>query len=152
MDGSSSASVLVRASVGAGDWETDGISLTYSQTNGTARHIPYLAFGTSSGPSITSAPTDLSPAFNVTVTGTGFGASRGAGNVYIAPTNSIADANKVAQTIVSWSDTSITFTVARGSLAYNTNMYIFVQEDGGTSNATGSVAQFKPGITLSWST
>lgn len=103
----------------------------------------------SSNPDVT-AVSDLYGGNVATVTGTGFGASRGSGQVYISPTDSIADANKVAQTILSWSDTSIVITVARGNLNYNTNLYLFVLDDNDVSNADGYVVQIKSGITLTW--
>ena len=103
----------------------------------------------SAGPDVTSVP-DLYANNVATVTGTGFGASRGSGQVYICPTDDVDDANRVAQTILSWTDTSIVITAVRGNLNYNTNLYLFVVEDGGMSNPSGYVVQIKSGITLTW--
>jgi len=132
-------------------WQSDDIQLNFSNVGGGQQKWVYLAFGAAdSAISITSFPSEIANGLQVTVIGTGFGASQGTGNVYLSPTDSIADADKVTQSIVSWSDTSITFTVTRGSLLYNTNLYLFVKENGGTSNASGSVTQIKPGVTLVW--
>jgi hypothetical protein len=48
----------------------------------------------------------------------------------------------VTQTVTSWSDTSITITAVKGSLALSTNLYLFVEENTGNSNASGHVVQF----------
>lgn len=77
----------------------------------------------------------------ITITGTNFGASQGSGSVKISPTDNVADSNAVTQTVTAWSDTSITFTCVRGSLALNTNLYLFVTSDGAYSNASGHVVQ-----------
>lgn len=143
-----SVTVVAKAAVGANDWESDGVSLTYSTYNATARYIPYLAFGAGTSVTISSAPSGLSVGFKTTISGTNFGASQGSGAVYLCPTDDVNDANREPQTIVSWSDTSITFTVTRGSLNYDTNLYLFVKENGGTSNASGSVTQLKAGVKL----
>lgn len=88
-------------------------------------------------PAITDAGDEtFQPDESITITGTNFGASQGAGHVYISPTNSIADSGKVEQTVTAWSATSITITVAKGSLNYG-GAYLFVQENGGNSNAAG---------------
>jgi hypothetical protein len=78
----------------------------------------------------------------IVITGSGFGASQGAGVVLISPTDDVTDVDAEAQTVTAWGDTSITFTAVRGSLAYNTTMYLFVKEDGGTSNAAGEPVSF----------
>lgn len=78
----------------------------------------------------------------VIVTGTGFGASQGAGFVKISPTNNIADASAVTQSITSWADTSITLSaLSLSSFSYFTNLYLFVQANGGSSNSSGFVVQ-----------
>ena len=139
-------------------WQQTSAS-NVSQTNwgrtGTAESLAsnaliFALFSTTSSiVTVTNVP-DLYGNNVATVTGTGFGTNRGSGQVYIAPTDSIADANKVAQTILSWSDTSIVMTVARGNLNYNTNLYLFVVKDGGAANSSGYVVQIKSGITLTW--
>lgn len=84
----------------------------------------------------------------ITITGTGFGASQGTGAVYISPSNSVADAGKVSQTVTAWSNTSITFTAVKGSLSFDTASFLFVKENGGTSNASGTAIQIqaKPNV------
>ena len=78
----------------------------------------------------------------ITITGTGFGASQGAGFVKISPTDDIADVSAVTQTVTSWADTSITFTAVKGSLSLDTSLYLFVENDSAESNASGHVVQF----------
>lgn len=78
------------------------------------------------------------------VTGSGFGATQGSGFVRICPSDDIDDVNGVNQTVTSWGDTAIAFSVAHGTLALATNLYLFVQSDGGASNASGSVVQIRP--------
>lgn len=78
----------------------------------------------------------------VVVTGTGFGASQGAGSVIISPSNNIADAGAVTQTISSWADTSITLSaLGLSTFSYFTNLFLFVKNSGGQSNASGFVVQ-----------
>lgn len=86
----------------------------------------------------------------ITVTGTGFGSTQGTGAVYISPTNDIGNADKVTQTLVSWSDTSIVFYATRGTMKYNTALYLFVKNNTGNSNSTGYSVQIEPGVTLVW--
>lgn len=100
----------------------------------------YLEYAEGVGPSVAiSAVSDTTLQHgqtDVTITGTGFGASQGSGKVYLSPTDAIADSGKVEQTVTAWSDTSITITVAKGALAFGA-AYLFVQENGGASNAAG---------------
>jgi hypothetical protein len=100
----------------------------------------------SSGVTITDAgdETFLNGETGITITGSGFGSSQGSGFVKISPTNSIANGSAVTQTINGWGASSINMTAVRGALAYNTNMYLFVQDTGGLSNASGYVVQFLP--------
>lgn len=77
----------------------------------------------------------------VTIVGTNFGASQGTGFVKIAPSDNIADAGAVSQTVTAWSDTSITITVVKGSLSLDTNLYLFVKNNAGASNSAGKVLQ-----------
>lgn len=74
---------------------------------------------------------------SVTITGTSFGASQGAGTVIISPSDNIADGSAVAQTVTSWADTSIAFTADLSAFAYFTTLYAFVTNNGGSSNAAG---------------
>lgn len=69
------------------------------------------ATGGGGGPSITSVtPSTFSPGDTVTVTGSGFGATQG---------SSTLDVGGEAQTVTSWSDTSVQFRATRGALAYD---------------------------------
>ncbi len=77
----------------------------------------------------------------VVVTGSGFEAAQGAGSVLLSPADDVDDVGAVTQTIDSWSDTGIGITVARGALSLDTNVYLFVKNDAGASNAAGFVVQ-----------
>lgn len=99
--------------------------------------------GGGSAPTITDAGDEsyVNGETGIVITGTSFGASQGTGSVKISPTDDVDDANAVAQTVTAWGDTSVTFTCVKGSLAFNTNLYLFVTKDGGYSNASGHVVQ-----------
>ncbi|HEY0684750.1 MAG TPA: hypothetical protein VGD45_20605 [Steroidobacter sp.] len=73
----------------------------------------------------------------VTITGTGFGASQGSGQVIVSPTDNVNDVAAIAQTITSWSDTSIDFTAVLSSFAFGATLYVFVVNDDDESNADG---------------
>lgn len=78
----------------------------------------------------------------VTITGTTFGAAKGAGFVKISPTDNIADGSAVTQPTSAWGDTSITLsTLDLSSFSYFTNLYLFVQSNAGASNSSGVVVQ-----------
>ena len=78
----------------------------------------------------------------VTITGSGFKTSQGTGKVIISPTDDVDDVNAVKQYVTTWSsDTSITFTAIRGALQTG-NHYLFVVNDDGDSNASGTVVSF----------
>lgn len=83
---------------------------------------------------------------SITLVGSGFGATQGTGSVKISPTNNVADAGAVAQNVTAWSDTSITFTVVKGSLNFLVGLNLFVTKNGGTSNATGYPVQIEPRV------
>jgi hypothetical protein len=86
---------------------------------------------------------------SVTITGTNFGAVEG--DVYVSPTDDVTNAAKVAQTVTSWADTSITFTAVRSTLATGSTLYLFVVPDTNDENADGySVAFEYVPITLTW--
>jgi hypothetical protein len=86
---------------------------------------------------------------SVTITGTNFGAVEG--DVYVSPTDNVADAAKVTQTVTAWADTSITFTAVRSTLATGSTLYLFVVPDTNDENADGySVAFEYVPITLTW--
>lgn len=72
----------------------------------------------------------------IVLTGTNFGASQGAGTVKLSPTDNVNDAGVVSQTVTSWGDTSIAFTVDATGLSPGT-VYVFVTNSDGNSNASG---------------
>lgn len=78
---------------------------------------------------------------SVTISCTSAGASQGAGSVLVSPTDNVADGSAIAATITGWADTSITATLNLSSFAYDTNLYVFVKNNGGSSNAAGFVIQ-----------
>lgn len=77
----------------------------------------------------------------IVIAGTSFAASQGLGFVKISPTDNIADAAAVTQTVTAWADTSITITAVLSAFSYFANLYVFVQNNTGTSNAAGFVVQ-----------
>lgn len=102
-----------------------------------------------SAPTITSL-TPASPVrvaqTGVVIAGTNFGSTQGTGRVVISPSNDVNDVNAVNQTVTSWGASSITINVVRNTLAVATNLYMFVVNDGGTANASGTVVQILPSI------
>jgi hypothetical protein len=103
-------------------------------------------------PSVTLVNPDrfLNAQANIVISGSTFGASQGAGAVIISPSDNVNDAGAVTQTVTSWADTSITFTAVRSSLAMGTNLYLFVRENGGSSNASGYIVQFIGSASVAW--
>lgn len=95
------------------------------------------------GPNVTGvSPSSFDDATaGIVVSGAGFGASQGAGSVIISPTNNVADAGAITQTVTAWGDTSITITSVKSTLSYGTN-YLFVKDNSGASNASGFQVQF----------
>lgn len=93
------------------------------------------------GVTITDANTDeiIGQAESTVLTGTNFEAVKGTGTVKISPTDNIADASAVTQTVTAWADTSITFTAdfSGTGIAEGGTGYIFVTNDSGQSNANG---------------
>lgn len=86
----------------------------------------------------------------IVIAGTGFGASHtGSADIIVSPTNNIADAGAVVQTQTAWSDTSVTFTAALSTFNYFTNIYVFVKNSGGQSNANGFVIQREAWMSVS---
>lgn len=100
------------------------------------------------GISVTGVSTPLSEGSAESVNGTTFEAGQGTGTVKISPTDNVADAGAVTQTITSWSDTIIAFTTVQGALALNTNLFLFVTNDSAASNASGFVVQIKQNYEL----
>lgn len=103
------------------------------------------------GPTITSI-NDLTLTdgqVGVVISGSGFGATRGFGTLVISPSSSdfgAAGAKSQVAGITSWSDTSITFTASRGTLAFLTAAYVFVVNDDFESNAAGFALEFVPRV------
>lgn len=83
---------------------------------------------------------------SITISGSGFGAAQGTGSVKLSPSDNVADAGAVSQTVTAWSDTSITFTVVKGSLDFLTGLYLFVTNDDAASNDTGYSVQLEPKV------
>jgi hypothetical protein len=115
-------------------------------TSGTARtsRILFSAVqGTASAVAITSINSGATyhNGNSVAVAGSGFGASQGTGRVVLSPTDDIDDVDAVEQTVTAWGASSITITVVRGDLDLETNLYLFVEANGGASNAAGFVTQ-----------
>ena len=110
---------------------------------------PTLLFsGAASTPTISDAGDEVytDGEAGIVITGSNFGATQG--TVKISPTDDVNDVNAVAQAVTAWGDTSITITANRGSLAFNTNMYLFVIDEASASNASGWVVQFEPVVTV----
>jgi hypothetical protein len=85
----------------------------------------------------------------ITITGTNFGTGGGSSAIIISPTDNVADGSAVAQTETGTrTATSATFTAAKGALNHSTNLYLFVRDSAGASNANGHVVQFNaPALT-----
>lgn len=109
----------------------------------------YLDYTAATVPTVTSL-TPASPVrigqVGVVIAGTNFGVTQSSGHVVISPSNDVNDVNAVSQTVTSWGDTSVTINVVRNTLSLATNLYLFVVNDGGSSNASGSVVQILPSI------
>jgi hypothetical protein len=83
----------------------------------------------------------------IAITGTNFGAAQNGGFVKVCPTDDIDDVNGVNLTVTAWGDTSITVDIPgnlAGTVPRNTNVYLFVQNDGALSNASGYIIQVTP--------
>jgi len=85
---------------------------------------------------------------SVTITGTGFGAT--AGRVVISDVDDISGVGGTAveMAVTNWDagGTSVTATMVRGTFAWNTGLYLFVEDSGGVSNASGYSVQFVPQV------
>jgi hypothetical protein len=126
----------------------DGSQLVEQKISATSCDIWELGYFTATGgggsaPTITDAGDEsyVNGETGIAITGTSFGASQGSGTVKISPTDDVDDVNAVAQTVTAWGDTSVTFTCVKGSLAFNTNLYLFVTNDDGLANAAGYPVQ-----------
>ena len=99
-------------------------------------------------PLLTGVGSSLVFGLAATVHGSGFEAAQGTGVVKISPTDNIGDAGVVTQTVTAWSATSIDITVVQSGLSLSTNVYLFVTNDSGGSNADGLVVQLSPNYEL----
>lgn len=122
-----------------GSYTTPASSLSWTADGGIYAAAMYAdGTVTPAGPTLSTISTSALKYLDtgITLTGSGFGASKGSSSVIISPTNNAADANAVTQTTTAWSDTSITFTVGRGALKYvsGTTYYVFVKTSGGNSS------------------
>jgi hypothetical protein len=77
----------------------------------------------------------------VTIAGTSFGASQGAGRVVISPADDIDDAGAVEQTVTAWADTAVEFTADLATFTPFAQLYLFVEDNGGTSNSSGHLVK-----------
>lgn len=141
-NGSSSPSLALATKTQA----TAGSTGTGAWTSSSDWSVPFtIAIAPSAGavPTITDAgDEDYNDAeTGISITGTNFGATQGAGKVWISPTDNVNDAQRVEQTVTAWGDTSITFTAVRGILGRGT-YYLFVVNNGGSSNASGRAVTF----------
>jgi hypothetical protein len=71
---------------------------------------------------------------SVTITGENFQALQGSGKVYVTDDEISTDSDRVEQTIISWSNTEIQFTLDAGSYSSNQNLYIVVLDDNGVAS------------------
>ena len=74
----------------------------------------------------------------ITITGTGFEASQGTGKVYLGDSSVYATATKVEQTVESWGDLSIDFTLVVGALPKG-ELYLYVVTDTGLATTAYTV-------------
>jgi len=79
---------------------------------------------------------------SITVLGSGFGANISGARVVISPTNNINGLGAVQQTVIDWGSTAIDIVIVQGSLPLGVPMYLFVENNYGTSNVSGYVVQF----------
>lgn len=136
-----SGSVYTADAVSAG--ATGSLSATATRTGG-AGNAGWVAFvvrvpsagGGGSSPSI-SGTGSATPAngSSLTITGTNFGATQGAGGVTIGG---------VAQAVTSWSDTSITVTVARGTNQYGASVNVVVTDSALASSSPYALTSLQP--------
>lgn len=119
-------------------------AIVQNNTNGDSSLITGTFTTANVIPTITSVGGDNS-VFNgetsVIIVGTNFGASQGSGKVYLSPTDAVGNGSRVEQTVTAWADTSITISVVKGGLSLDTNVYGFVVNNAGNSNAAGKVCQ-----------
>lgn len=109
-----------------------GTSVSYSTRLNV--YVTYTA--SASGPAVSSV-SDTTPAHgsSLTITGTNFGATQGAGTV---------DIEGDEQTVTSWSDTSITITVDRGLSKYGVAVDLVVTDDAAAASDPFALTSLTP--------
>jgi hypothetical protein len=127
-------------------WDSAGVTQNYAAVDSIARYITYLAIGENAASvTITSVDTDgnvYDGQTGVVIAGAVFGAAHtGTADVIISPTNNIADAAAVTQVQTAWSATSVQITANLASFGFFTNLYLFIRNSSGASNASGFVIQ-----------
>jgi hypothetical protein len=127
---------------GAVTLDIDG-ALSGTTRNDIGAH-EYETGGGGASPTITDAGdgTFTNGETGIVITGANFGASQGTGSVKISPTDNVADAGAITQTVTAWGATSVTFTAVRSTLPLNTTCYLFVTADGNYTNASGLPVSF----------
>ncbi len=78
---------------------------------------------------VTSAPVNSTYGTSITIGGFGFEATQGTGKVELW--DDVTGTTKVAQTVTSWSDTSIDITLTQGALGNDNEFYLVVTNDTG---------------------
>lgn len=126
--GTYSGGSILAQDVIAGDADFDVTFNTANEGSWVAAAFPEAGAGPA-GPSLGSVPSTAYPGQSRTVTGTGFGATRGTGGITIGG---------VTQTITAWSDTSITFTTVLGNNSYGTGKVVELTTDAGGTD-TGAI-------------
>lgn len=123
--------------VNNGSWAVTSVSLNPAAATATAV----------SAPQITSlSQTLLQTGDTVTIEGSDFGTATG--TVSISSENSASGSVLVAQTVTAWTDTSVQFTVARGSHANRVDRFVYVQDAEGVDSSSGATASFIPVVTI----
>jgi len=86
----------------------------------------------------------------ITITGSSFGAGHtGSAKVVVSAVNNISDASAVTQTYAgTWNSSTAIFDAVLSSFAFDTDLYLFVMDSAGASNASGFVIQRAPRFQL----
>ena len=111
-----------------------GIPITTGSSNSNRGQLIVVRPAVSSTIAVTGVGADnvLYDSEAITISGSGFGASKGAGFVKVSPSNNIADGSAITQTTGTWGDTSITIpAIALSTFGYFTTLYLFVQNNAG---------------------
>jgi hypothetical protein len=119
---------------------TANFTWTHSTSRNNCTFVVNIA-PAASGPTITSTSDDTpTNGTNLTITGTGFGATQGTGGVTLGG---------VTVTPSSWADTSIVIPIALGDRKYNVNAAIVVTANGGAASS-GYNVQIQPATGVSY--